>query len=196
MRTQTDIGVDLVNDGEQSKSGFQYYARARLSGHQPRDYAPGEGPPYLNTAGRDWRDFPGFFAKSGGVYTRRRSFATAPVRYIGQVAVRADIDNLKQALEGSPAAEGVLMAVAPGTIEHWIHNEYYGSQEEFLFAVADAMHEEYRGYGLRHRLAGGARRGSLGETKRAGRRRPPGKPAVVGALRARNWERHRRLRIN
>ena len=36
------------------------------------------------------------------------------------------------------------MAVTPGTIEHWMHNEYYANDEAFLFAVADAMHEEYK----------------------------------------------------
>ena len=36
------------------------------------------------------------------------------------------------------------MAVAPGTIEHWLHNDHYKSQEEFLFAVAEALHEEYK----------------------------------------------------
>jgi 5-methyltetrahydropteroyltriglutamate--homocysteine methyltransferase len=40
--------------------------------------------------------------------------------------------------------EGFLPAIAPGTIEHWLFNEYYGSDEEFLFAIADAMHQEYR----------------------------------------------------
>jgi 5-methyltetrahydropteroyltriglutamate--homocysteine methyltransferase len=143
-RKQTEIGIDLVNDGEQSKSGFQYYARLRLAGHEQRDYPGGEGPAFRNTAGRDQRDFPGFFSQRGGAFRRRRSFVTGPIRYIGQDAVRADIDNLKQALQGSRAAEGLLMAVAPGTIEHWMHNEYYRTQEEFLFALADAMHEEYQ----------------------------------------------------
>ncbi len=141
---QRAIGIDLVNDGEQSKSGFQYYARIRLSGHEPREYANGAGPAFRNTAGRDQRDFPGFFQERRGTYRRRRSFVTGPIGYIGQQAVQTDIANLKQALQGSGAAEGVLMAVAPGTIEHWMHNEYYATQEEFLFALADAMHEEYR----------------------------------------------------
>lgn len=143
VRKQTDVGIDLVNDGEQSKSGFQYYARARLSGHEARDYAPGEGPPYLNTAGRDYRSFPGFFANRGE-YRRKRSFVTGPIRYTGQAAVKTDIDNLKLALQGSPASEGLLMVVSPGTIEHWLHDEHYGNAEAFLFAIADAMNEEYK----------------------------------------------------
>ena len=143
-RKQVEIGVDIINDGEHAKSGFQYYARARLSGHEPREYPEGEGPPYLNTAGRDYRAFPGFFAQRGGTYKRRRSFVTAPIRYTGQAAVKADIDNLKSAMAASPPTEGMLMAVTPGTIEHWLHDEYYGNAEKFLFAIADAMHEEYK----------------------------------------------------
>jgi 5-methyltetrahydropteroyltriglutamate--homocysteine methyltransferase len=143
VKKQTGLGVDFVNDGEHSKSGFQYYARARLSGHAPREYAPGEGPPFLNTAARDYRSFPGFFANRGE-YRRKRSFVTAPIRYTGQAAVKTDIDNLKQALQGTTAEEGLLMVVSPGTIEHWLHDEHYGSTEKFLFAIADAMHEEYK----------------------------------------------------
>ena len=145
VQRQLETGIDLVNDGEQAKSGFQYYARVRLAGHEERTPAPGEGPPARNTSARDRVDYPGFFSRGGqGAYSRRRSFVTGPLTYIGQDAVRADIENLKAAIQGTSAAEGVLMAVAPGTIEHWMHNEYYPSEEDFLFALADAMNEEYR----------------------------------------------------
>jgi len=144
VRQQVDTGIDLVNDGEQSKSGFQYYARVRLSGHEERPATP-NGPPPRNTSARDRRDYPGFFSRGGGgAYSRRQSFVTSALKYIGQAAVETDIRNLKAAIADASVAEGVLMAVAQGTIEHWLHNEYYPSQEDFLFAVADAMHEEYK----------------------------------------------------
>ena len=144
VQEQVETGIDLVNDGEQSKSGFQYYARVRLAGHEERPSTP-DGSPPRNTSARDRRDYPGFFSRSGSAtYSRRQSFVTSPLEYIGQAAVETDIQNLKAAIAGAPVSEGVLMAVAPGTIEHWLHNEYYPSQEDFLFAVADAMHEEYR----------------------------------------------------
>ena len=145
VQKQIDTGIDLVNDGEQSKSGFQYYARVRLSGHEERQQQAGEGEAPRNTSARDRLDYPGFFSRTGsGAYSRRQSFVTAPLRYIGHEAVKTDIDNLKAAMAGKDVAEGVLMCVAPGTIEHWMHNEYYPSQEDFLFALADAMNEEYR----------------------------------------------------
>jgi 5-methyltetrahydropteroyltriglutamate--homocysteine methyltransferase len=66
------------------------------------------------------------------------------VSYIGQEAVQQDIANLKAAKQGKDVAGGVQMSIAPGTIEHWNHNEHYGSEEDFLMAIADAMHEEYK----------------------------------------------------
>jgi 5-methyltetrahydropteroyltriglutamate--homocysteine methyltransferase len=142
VRKQADIGIDLVNDGEQSKSNFSYYVRSRLSGHEA---GGGGDSPFHDAAARDRRDFPGFFGRSGApVFTRQRSFVKGPIRYIGHELLRTDIENLKAALKGVKASEGLLMSIAPGTIEHWMHNEYYKSDEEFVFALADAMREEYK----------------------------------------------------
>jgi 5-methyltetrahydropteroyltriglutamate--homocysteine methyltransferase len=142
VRKQSELGIDLVNDGEQSKSNFSYYVQSRLAGH---GHDPGREAPHRDTAGRDRREFPGFFGRTGApVFTRQRSFVTGPLRYTGQSANRTDIGNLKAALKEVSAAEGLLMVIAPGTIEHWMHNEHYATQEAFLFALADAMHEEYK----------------------------------------------------
>jgi 5-methyltetrahydropteroyltriglutamate--homocysteine methyltransferase len=66
------------------------------------------------------------------------------LRYIGQADLKRDIDNFKAALAGVTVAEAFLPANTPGTIEHWMANEHYKSDEEFVFAIADVMHEEYR----------------------------------------------------
>jgi 5-methyltetrahydropteroyltriglutamate--homocysteine methyltransferase len=58
--------------------------------------------------------------------------------------VRSDIENLKAALKGKNIEEAFLPAVAPGTMEHWMKNEYYPTDEAYLFAIAEAMSEEYR----------------------------------------------------
>jgi 5-methyltetrahydropteroyltriglutamate--homocysteine methyltransferase len=68
---------------------------------------------------------------------------TGPLTYIGRDATESDIANLKAALEGLDV-EAFLPAVAPGTIEHWLYNQHYNSDEELLFAIADAMHQEYK----------------------------------------------------
>src|SRR5262249_36499387 len=58
-------------------------------------------------------------------------------------AVRTDIENFRSALAGVGATEAFLPAVAPGTIEHWLRDEHYGSDETYLAAIADAMKPEY-----------------------------------------------------
>jgi 5-methyltetrahydropteroyltriglutamate--homocysteine methyltransferase len=68
---------------------------------------------------------------------------TGPITYVGEETVRTDVANMKAAMQGVDA-EGFLPAVAPGTIEHWLYNQHYASDEEFLFALADAMHHEYK----------------------------------------------------
>ncbi|HEX6511798.1 MAG TPA: cobalamin-independent methionine synthase II family protein [Chloroflexota bacterium] len=151
VRRQADLGIDIVNDGELSKiGGFSNYAGERLSGLQQRT---SDIPP-MNVSGRDRLDFPGFYAAGlGGFGAARRIpgtrppdeavFCTGPITYIGQANVEADIRNIKAALQGLNV-DGYLPAIAPGTIEHWLHNEHYASQEEFLFAIAGAMHNEYK----------------------------------------------------
>jgi 5-methyltetrahydropteroyltriglutamate--homocysteine methyltransferase len=92
----------------------------------------------------------GIITGGGGVVAgstadvRRMVFCVGPIKYIGQEAYKADIANLKAALQGMSNVEGYLPAVAPGTMEHWMYNEYYKTDEEFLFAIADAMAEEYK----------------------------------------------------
>ncbi len=146
VEQQVRTGIDYVNDGEQSKSGFSYYIRTRLSGHEERTVSIDPNAAPRNTSGRDQAEFPGFFQKLRGTptYTRRQSFLTGPVTYIGHEAVQQDIANLKAAIHGKDVEGGVLMSIAPGTIEHWMHNEHYPSEEDFLMAIADAMHEEYK----------------------------------------------------
>ena len=144
VRKQVEAGIDFINDGEQSKSSFQYYARSRLSGHQFEPSSTDNAQPPLITTARDQARFPGFFSRGGASFRRRQSYVTEPIKYTGQAAVQTDIDNLKAAMAGTSVAGGVIMSLAPGTIEHWLHNNYYPSQEEFLFAVAEALHEEYK----------------------------------------------------
>ena len=152
---QADIGIDIVNDGELSKLNFSHYARERLSGlEQP---AEGSGRASArNIVARDARDYPLFHARGGGRLGRRAGtptlplanvnptvVCTGPLKYVGAETTAQDIANFKAALKGLDV-EGFLPAIAPGTIEHWLFNEYYKSDEEFLYAIADAMHEEYR----------------------------------------------------
>jgi 5-methyltetrahydropteroyltriglutamate--homocysteine methyltransferase len=66
------------------------------------------------------------------------------LRYVGQADLARDLDNSKAALARVGFAGAYLPADTPGTIEHWMLNEYYKNDESFVFAIADAMHEEYQ----------------------------------------------------
>jgi 5-methyltetrahydropteroyltriglutamate--homocysteine methyltransferase len=140
VRRQVEAGIDVVTDGELSKLSFTNYARERLGGIEERDTPPDA--PIARVYGRDMEEFPEYFAGRGNV-GGREAVVVGPLRYIGQAAVQADIDNLKAALAPYPGVEAFLPAVAPGTIEHWLGNAHYGSEDDYLQAIADAMHEEY-----------------------------------------------------
>jgi 5-methyltetrahydropteroyltriglutamate--homocysteine methyltransferase len=69
---------------------------------------------------------------------------TGPIAYVGQEVLRADIDNLKAALDGVKAEEAFLTAISPSNLELYYENQFYRTAEEYLTALADAMHVEYR----------------------------------------------------
>jgi 5-methyltetrahydropteroyltriglutamate--homocysteine methyltransferase len=159
VKHQADVGIDVVNDGEFSKrGGFLGYVRERMTGFEARPDLAGQHRD-AGVIGRDKRDFPGFYAAGLGMFNFGNQQSISPVAggfdfgpfvaegplvYIGHANVAADIARLKAACEGLDV-EPYLPAVAPGTIEHWLwRGENYKTDEEFLFAIADVMHEEYK----------------------------------------------------
>jgi 5-methyltetrahydropteroyltriglutamate--homocysteine methyltransferase len=69
---------------------------------------------------------------------------TGPITYKGHAQLSRDIDNLKAALEGVPIEEVFMPAISPSNIEDWQRNAYYKTREDYVFAIAEAMREEYR----------------------------------------------------
>jgi 5-methyltetrahydropteroyltriglutamate--homocysteine methyltransferase len=142
VRRQVDCGIDIVADGEQSKPGFFTYVAERLAGFEPR---PGKKVPFFDAERAAFPEYyQEYFARAmtgGAVAPVVPMVCTGPVSYRGEAALRRDIDNLKAALAASGARSAFMPSVAPsgaGT------NEHYKSEEEFFFAVADAMRNEYR----------------------------------------------------
>jgi 5-methyltetrahydropteroyltriglutamate--homocysteine methyltransferase len=145
VRQQASVGLDIVSDGEMGKPSFITYAAQRLDGLEKRE---GNRPsPFANT--RETRDFPDYYqsALAEQVSARRRralTVCTGPVKYKGQAQLKTDLENLKAALKGVNATEAFVPAIAPSNVETTTPNEYYPTQEAYVFAIAEAMREEYK----------------------------------------------------
>jgi 5-methyltetrahydropteroyltriglutamate--homocysteine methyltransferase len=151
VRLQKENGVDVVNDGEYTKGlllGWMTYARSRLGGVEQRALAPGETAGNLSITAREERYFPDYFAglqQSGaGSFATSAVYCVGPLSYTGQADAARDIGYLKAGMQANGVEEGFISALAPGTIEHWLRDDYYHEEEKFIYAIADAMHEEYK----------------------------------------------------
>ena len=145
VRKQLDCGLDIINDGEVGKSNFSRYARERLSGFIEREAKPSDH--VSSIFARDMVEFGDYFRKRvGGIRGEnvKRVFCNGPLRYTGHASLKAEIEDFKAGLRGQTYEEAFLPAIAPGTIEHWMKNDYYSSDDSYLLAIADAMHEEYK----------------------------------------------------
>jgi 5-methyltetrahydropteroyltriglutamate--homocysteine methyltransferase len=137
---QLELGIDVIDDGEQSKSGFVAYVNERLGGFEP---VAGFVNPYLIS--KEHAAFPEFYApQRGPADLSTHLTCTGPIRYTGSELVRLDIDNLRAALRGRDPAGVFIPAASPASVEGWQRNTYYPDVESYLFAIADAMREEYR----------------------------------------------------
>jgi 5-methyltetrahydropteroyltriglutamate--homocysteine methyltransferase len=156
VHRQSAIGIDVVDDGELSKGHWLAYLNERLGGFEPRPVPAGEISLLLQ--GEDCRGFPGFyeeatergtlfhssgFQRASPSNAPSRAVCTRPIEYIGEPLVGRDIRNLKLALAAMPAIEAFLPVTAPASIEPYRLNEYYASEEAFLYALADALKVEY-----------------------------------------------------
>jgi 5-methyltetrahydropteroyltriglutamate--homocysteine methyltransferase len=140
VRRQAELGIDVIDDGEYGKPSFVSYINERLGGYEVDTRA---GPRNQWATSREGRSFPEFYAQSSPASTHTHMICTGPITYKGQGQLKRDIDNLKAALQGVAVQEAFMPAISPANIEDWQKNAYYKSPEEYLFAIADAMREEY-----------------------------------------------------
>jgi 5-methyltetrahydropteroyltriglutamate--homocysteine methyltransferase len=165
VRRQHDLGIDVPGDGEFGKPMAQRvnygswwrYSWNRLGGLDPHGPSLYEMEPRRSRPGQvvltsfgDRRDRTRFAAAYGdpdsGITTGPRPPAPiciAPIQYAGHDAIRADIAHFKAALQAAGVEEGFMTAVAPASASR-IGNTYYKTEEELLYACADAMREEYK----------------------------------------------------
>lgn len=140
IKRQTEVGIDWVSDGEQSKISYATYIKDRLTGFD------GDSPRRIP---KDLEEFPTFMkrlASSGGTPSYRRPRCVAEVRAKTLAPLTADLDNCHAALKtvGTKLPTGVFMnAASPGVISLFQPNDFYKSYEEYLHALAEAMRPEY-----------------------------------------------------
>jgi 5-methyltetrahydropteroyltriglutamate--homocysteine methyltransferase len=148
---QREIGIDIVNEGEYTKGGdWLAYVDDRFDGFDARP--PADGNPII-LQGKDREAFADFYryaTERGTLFyepagqikqARPHWVAVAPIGYRGQAALAREIEIFR-AVAG-PETEAFITSTAPSSLEPYRRNDYYKSQEEFVFALAEAMRSEY-----------------------------------------------------
>ena len=141
VRKQAELGIDVIDDGEYGKPSFVSYINERLGGYEVDTLA---GPRNQWMTSREGLSFPEFYAQTHPASTHTHMVCTGPITYKGHAQLKRDIDNLKAALDGVKTEEVFMPAISPSNIEDWQKNVYYKSQEDYVFAIAEAMREEYK----------------------------------------------------
>lgn len=150
IEKQRGVGLDIVNDGEYAKGGdWLSYSDDRMNGFEAGVLA---GPPLI-TQGADRAEFADFYDYANerqtlfyvreGERIRKRTHwvCTGPISYRGQAELQREIDMVKSFVR--PGEDVFLTTTAPASLEAYRSNKYYGSQEEFIFALAEGLRTEY-----------------------------------------------------
>jgi 5-methyltetrahydropteroyltriglutamate--homocysteine methyltransferase len=140
VQKQVQAGVDIVNDGEQQRVGFQTYIPQRMSGF---------GGESKRRRGRDYEEFPELVEVLARRFPQRSRMQNAPeaqqdIRYLDVSAINREIELLQRGLkEEGGFAEAFLTAPSPGIISSTMLNAFYPSQRDYLMAIAREMRNEY-----------------------------------------------------
>jgi 5-methyltetrahydropteroyltriglutamate--homocysteine methyltransferase len=143
---QVDVGIDIVSDGEFGKGiGWEQYVIERLSGFSEPQAGAAQaqaGPPPLG----DFAKFSDFYSEiwEREHYQERPFPCTGPIAYTGHAALQRDISNLKSAVAAAKAPAAFLPVVAPASATAMSPNQYYKTDEEYIYAMAEALRVEYK----------------------------------------------------
>jgi 5-methyltetrahydropteroyltriglutamate--homocysteine methyltransferase len=163
VRRQAETGIDVVNDGEYGKAmrsamdfgAWWSYVYPRLQGFELREEQAKKGRAAWTHGSKERKDFAEFYAAeaSAAASAARQSGSssatlygltcTSPVKYVGHAAIKRDIDNLAAAVRATGATEAFMTAVSPATLQI-LPNAHYKNAEDYVFALAEAIGEEYR----------------------------------------------------
>jgi 5-methyltetrahydropteroyltriglutamate--homocysteine methyltransferase len=137
VQRQAEAGLDIINDGEQSKPSYATYIKDRLNGFG------GTGNSYVF---QDVEDYPAvkerIFADPGRKH-RKTPACNAPITVKDMTAVQKDAATLKAALAAHPGRQAFMSAASPGVTALFFRNDWYDSDEAYLFALAEGLRHEY-----------------------------------------------------
>jgi len=139
IERQAEIGLDIVNNGEQPRVSFNWYVANRLSGIGDARDAP---------LWDDLADYPEYAEDAFGaeaIDLTKQPSVVGPVEYRGEEAARQEVDTFLEFIEASAAdfEDTFLTAASPGIAAATLVNDHYDSHEEFLHAVGEALKPEY-----------------------------------------------------
>ena len=134
VQKQLDVGLDIINDGEQGKVGFSTYVRYRLTGFEGTS---------SQAVRHDWADYPETLGRRSPTSPGLRLACNGPINWKDREATQGDLDALLSAVAGSNPQEVFMTAASPGVISHTLPNEYYPSRSAYLERLAEVMKEEY-----------------------------------------------------
>ena len=138
VNRQQRTGIDVVNDGEQGRSQYATYVKERLTGF--------EGERMVRRRPRlDDDDFPEFAETQTHMSSRNmpQPACTGPIGWKDWPAVERDIETLRVAAADAAVEEVFMTAASPGVIANFLPNEYYPTEEAYLYALAEVMKDEY-----------------------------------------------------
>lgn len=140
VRMQADVGIEIINDGEQSKNGYSTYVRDRLTGFSGEATAR---PPSSDLQAHP--DFAEMSVRLRGRPSAKLPPCTSPISVRDPQAIRSEIDALLAAAQAAsvPRENLFMSAASPGVISMFYENRFYADREEYLSAIVDAMRSEY-----------------------------------------------------
>ena len=138
VERQAEAGVDIPSDGEASKVSYSTYMMDRLTGF---------GGDNKRKVALDLAPYPEFREKMSrmtGVQEFRRASCIGPVAVKDLAPLQIDIDNMLAAMKAAGVREGFMNSASPGLITAFQPNQYYKTHEDYVWALSDAMKQEYR----------------------------------------------------
>ena len=134
---QVECGLDVINDGEQGRTDYTVHVLDRLTGFE------GESAPPMGTGEPEFPELAALLTQFASPF-QHRPHCSGPVGWKDFESALADIETAKIAMKDAKAEEFFMTSPSPGQIARYLKNDYYKTEEEYVFALAEVMKREYR----------------------------------------------------